>query len=205
MEEGTHPIVFDSAVVGKLTVSRQGPRTVFDAWCRPMEGIVRISVYGGGREGCLGVLAPEGDGLTLRRRFSRAELQGFPQVIERVGRAGEPAYPEGAACPLPQAEAPEPPEIETVSEPEQTAEAAAQPDSDCAADTETAPAAVPEDAAGLNWYASPDGALVCFDGTHNLIALPEGDERIPAGKTAQRRSIEGKDYLVYITIDGRIV
>jgi len=200
MEEGTHPILLDGGVVGKLTVTQQGARTVFDAWCRPLEGIVRISVYGGGREGLLGVLAPEGDGLTLHRRLSRAEMRAFPEEIERVGRAGEADGAEGTSCPLSAAaaaEEPAPPEPVTEPDPASACESPEEPQ-------EEAPERVPEDAAGLNWYASPDGALVCFDGTHSLIALPEGDPRIPAGRRAERRSVEGKDYLVYITKNGKI-
>ena len=202
MEEGIHPILLDGAVAGKLTVSRQGARTVFDAWCAPMEGIVRISVYGGGAEGCLGVLAPEGDGLTLHRRLSPTEMRAFPREIERVGRAGEPVYPEGAACPLTARE----PEAEA-AEPEKQPERIAAPAAETMAEAERTEApeeAVPEDAESLNWYASPDGALVCFDGVHSLIALPEGDARIPEGRNCERRRIEGTEYLVYITKNGRI-
>ena len=57
----------------------------------------------------------------------------------------------------------------------------------------------------LYWYASPDGALVCFDGTENLIALPLGDARIPGGGGGWRKRIEGRDYIVYRTKDGRLL
>ena len=57
----------------------------------------------------------------------------------------------------------------------------------------------------LCWYASPDGALVCFDGVHSLIALPPADERVPQGIPGQPRQIEGRNYLVYVTTNGRIV
>ena len=55
------------------------------------------------------------------------------------------------------------------------------------------------------WYASPDGALVCFDGERNLIALPVGDPRIPEGGGGWTQSIEGRDYVVYRTKDGRLI
>ena len=58
--EGVYPIVIDGEIAGKLTVRAAGGRTVFSAVCRPLEGVVRISVYGGGREGYLGVLARRG-------------------------------------------------------------------------------------------------------------------------------------------------
>ena len=57
----------------------------------------------------------------------------------------------------------------------------------------------------MGWYASPDGALVCFDGERNLIALPAGDVRIPAGGGGWQRTIEGKDYVVFRTKNGRLL
>ena len=170
--EGVYPIWIDGEVAGKLTVRAAGGRTVFSAVCRSLEGVVRISVYGGGREGYLGVLAPEGDALTLEKSFSRAALREFPAEIERVERAGMQTLPL-------------PPERETPPEPE--------------------PEPLPEDTSGLSWYASPDGALVAHDGARELIALPIGDERIPPSVPGRDRTIEGKDYVVYITKDGRIV
>ena len=179
--EGTYPIVIDGELVGKLTVTAQGARTVFDAVCRPLPGVVRISVYGGGAEGALGVLTPDGEQFGLHKILSRTELKNFPQEIESVERSGlkhAAAAEEEPAAPVEQAVG------DAVPEP--------------------APE-VPEDTDGLFWYSSPDGALVCFDGTRSLIALPLGDERIPEGYGGQRRSIEGKEYIVYITKNGRIV
>ena len=49
----------------------------------------------------------------------------------------------------------------------------------------------------LAWYASPDGALVCFNGSKNLVALPEGDKRIPPTQHGEPRCIEGKNYLIF--------
>ena len=63
---------------------------------------------------------------------------------------------------------------------------------------------VPEDTDGLYWYSSPDGALVCFDGAQNLIALPPSDARNP-GRGGVLRRVEGRDYLVYRTKNGRLV
>ena len=83
--EGTYPILIDGALAGSLTVTAAGGRTAFSAVCRQLDGVVRISVYGGGREGYLGVLAPEGGGLALRRTLSRAALRDFPAEIAAVG------------------------------------------------------------------------------------------------------------------------
>lgn len=170
--EGVYTIMIDGVPAGKLTVRAAGGRTEFSAVCRPQEGLVRISVYGGGREGYLGVLAPENGALTLQRSLSRAAMREFPAEIERVERAGLQ-------------EPPRPPEPVPESDAED--------------------AAVPEDAGMLSWYASPDGALVCHDGARDLIALPLGDSRIPEGIPGRNRSIEGRDYLVYVTRDGRLV
>ena len=63
----------------------------------------------------------------------------------------------------------------------------------------------PPDIEDVYWYASPDGALVCFDGEQNLIALPLGDERVPAHVRGWPKTIEGREYVVYRTKDGRIV
>ena len=79
--EGIYPIIIDGELAGKLTVTVQGARTVFDAVCRPLVGIVRISVYGGGREGALGVLAPDGEQFSLHKMISRTELKAFPAEI----------------------------------------------------------------------------------------------------------------------------
>lgn len=176
--EGTYPILIDGALAGSLTVTAAGGRTAFSAVCRQLDGVVRISVYGGGREGYLGVLAPEGGGLALRRTLSRAALRDFPAEIAAVGRSG--AQPEEPAAPEPAA-----------PEPEQVSAGSPAPET-------------PEEAEELHWYSSPDGALVCFDGTHSLIALPAGDERIPADVPGSPREIAGRAYLVYRTRNGRI-
>ena len=172
----TYPIMLDGELAGKLKVEARGARTQFDAECRMRPGLVRLSVYGGGREGYLGVLAPEGEALALHRILSREQMRAFPAEIEFVERAGRSA--EIAAEPEPPAEPARPPE-----EKEE----------------------IPADTGALDWYASPDGALVCFDGEHSLIALPLGDPRIPEGLPGERRSVEGADYLVYPTKDGKIV
>ncbi len=256
----TYPIIIDGALAGKLTVDRQGPRTAFDAECAMRPDLLRISVYGGGREGYLGLLAPEGERLTLHRLFSRSQLRDFPQEIERVERAGlPPEVPDAAAeagepeapaeqrdpeaapaqeasegvqmsktamekdsaelCPEPDAQERRPetmPESD-VQEPCPEPESPPEPDTPKSCpEPESKPEPQPADARAareqasspeeepLDWFASPDGALVCFDGVHSLIALPLGDERIPAGVPGERREIEGREYLVYRTRDGRL-
>ena len=69
-------------------------------------------------------------------------------------------------------------------------------------DPEPPPEADPN---SLSWYSSPDGALVCYDGARTLIALPLGDERIPPDVHGENRTVEGREYLVYRTQNGRII
>lgn len=171
----TYPIMLDGVLAGKLKVDVKGARTVFDAECKMQPGLVRISVYGGGREGYLGVLAPEGEALALHRTLSREQMRAFPAEIESVERAGR--------------------SVESAAD---TETAAAEP----AAETETE---VPAETGALDWYASPDGALVCFDGEHSLIALPLGDPRIPEGVAGERRTVEGGEYLIFPTKEVKII
>ena len=185
----TYPIMIDETLAGKLTVDRQGARTVFDAECRMLPGLIRLSVYGGGKEGYLGVLAPEDGKLRLRKALSRSQMRAFPEEIESAERAGiERAAPPAA-------------EAETVPEPEPELEPELEPEPEAEPEEPAAP-----ELSGLSWYSSPDGALVCFDGVRSLIALPLGDARIPEGiPPGEQRTVEGREYLVYRTRDGRIV
>ena len=176
--DGTYPVVIDGKVAGKLSVHTKGASTCFEAVCCMLDGVVRISVYGGGAEGYLGVLAPEGERMRLCKSFSRAALCGFPKEIESVERSGR-AQTEEETRP-----------DEAAPEPEQPQE---EPDVKVCEEE------------SLLWYSSPDGALVCFDGQHSLIALPVGDERIPEGFGGTRRVIEGREYIVYTTKNGRII
>ncbi|MCD8191586.1 MAG: hypothetical protein LUD55_02145 [Oscillospiraceae bacterium] len=174
----TYPIFINGAEVGALTVTADGRRTVFEADCEMREGIVRLSVYGGGREGRLGVLAPEGARLQLRRTLSPLQMQDFPQRIEYAAPAGE-----------------QPPQAK--AEPQKTdAEAHAVPQAAEAADT-------PEtEAAERRWYSSPEGVLVTADGENGLAAFPvDSSVALPAFR-GERRTIEGKEYEVYITQNG---
>lgn len=83
-----YPILISGQRTGSLSVEQQGLFTVFEAQCAPYEGILRLSVYGGGREGYLGVMQPWSEGLYLRRKLSRKELEGFPAEPEYAAEAG---------------------------------------------------------------------------------------------------------------------
>ncbi|MCD8344266.1 MAG: hypothetical protein LUC19_07785 [Oscillospiraceae bacterium] len=175
----TYPIFINGAEVGTLTVTADGRRTVFEADCEMREGIVRLSVYGGGREGRLGVLAPESGRLRLRRTLSPLQMQGFPQRIEYAAPAGERP---------PQAKAePQEADAEAPAVPQQTTEAMDAPEAETAE---------------RRWYSSPEGGLGTADGENGLAAFPvDGSVALPAFR-GERRTIEGKEYEVYITQNG---
>ena len=210
MEQETYPLVLDGALTGKVAVHCEGGWTCFDVNCAALEGIVRISVYGDGKEGYLGVLAPEGGGMALHRRLSRSDLRGFPAQIAYAGRAGQPCGAEADTEQTTETkappEAPAPPETENetaATEGTERETEPAPPRQEAQAETEKGSEAPSlED---VYWYASPDGALVCFDGTENLIALPVGDPRIPDGPGGWPRNIERQDYIVYRMKDGKLL
>lgn len=107
--EGSWPVMFGGREIGSLRAYARGAMTVFEAEAADPGGVLRLSVYGGGREGYLGVMSPAGEGrVALRRSLSRAVLRGFPERIEY-------AAPSGEAAPAPEPEKPAP---EPVSEPE---------------------------------------------------------------------------------------
>ena len=74
----TYPVLINGEKKGTLTVSHDGLTTRFDAKCEDPGTLVRLSVYGGGKEGYLGVMTPENGVLTLHRRLTRAALAAFP-------------------------------------------------------------------------------------------------------------------------------
>lgn len=167
--EGKYPLLIDGRESGELRVTRRGALTLFEAEAEDGGGILRLSVYGGGREGYLGVMSPSGEGrVALRRQLSRAALRDFPEQIEY-------AAPAGAA---PAVTEPEPgPEPESAPEPE------------------PGPDEGPE--GGLIWYSLPDGTLSAHDGRRLLVALPADDARVPAWAGDVVRSINGRKYVVF--------
>ena len=89
---GNYPIILDGETIGELTVTREGLFWSFDARCEARGEIVRLSVYGDGREGYLGIMEPFGEMLKLNRKFSRAALRDFPTRISHAGQKGELEY-----------------------------------------------------------------------------------------------------------------
>ena len=70
------------------------------------------------------------------------------------------------------------------------------------AQQDAAPA--PDACTELVWYSSPDGVLVSFDGSRTLAAFPAEDIRIPKNAVGIPRVIDGKDYLVFPTDNGKV-
>lgn len=87
---GNYPIIIDGRETGRISVDREGLFWCFEASSEMCDGIIRLSVYGDGKEGYLGVMEPRGNGLRLRRKLSRAGLTAFPNSITHGGRQGEP-------------------------------------------------------------------------------------------------------------------
>lgn len=86
---GSYPIILDGEIAGEVTVTREGLFWSFDAKCEMRAEIVRLSVYGDGLEGYLGIMEPIGDMLSLTKKLSRSALGAFPMKISHAGQKGE--------------------------------------------------------------------------------------------------------------------
>jgi hypothetical protein len=86
---GSYPIILDGETTGELSVSREGLFWCFEARSEGRGELVRLSVYGEGREGYLGIMEPFGEMLRLTKKLSRAALRDFPLKISYAGQAGE--------------------------------------------------------------------------------------------------------------------
>lgn len=86
---GCYPIILDGEDTGQVSVSREGLFWRFEARCKMREELLRLSVYGQGAEGYLGVMEPVDGELWLSKKLSRNGLSGFPPVISYATRAGE--------------------------------------------------------------------------------------------------------------------
>lgn len=86
---GSYPIILDGETTGELTVSREGLFWCFEARSEGRGELVRLSVYGEGQEGYLGIMEPFGEMLRLTKKLSRAALRDFPSRISHAGQAGE--------------------------------------------------------------------------------------------------------------------
>ena len=184
---GSWPLILPCGS-GRVSARREGAYTVFQAECGG-EGLWRISLYGGGRELYLGLLAPDGaGGLALTRRMTRSELSGFaePEYAAEAGQSGA-----GARQPEPLEAAPAPREAAPTEQ-----EAASAPREDAPTERETA-SATREAAAGAPWYSAEDGTLSRFEDGRLLVALPCEGLRLPDWASGVLRRINGREYIVF--------
>ena len=77
------PVYIDGEKCGSISKRTDGLMTVLSARCSARPGrIVRLYVFGGGKSALLGTMRPDGLGMSIVRRFSRAELRKLPENIE---------------------------------------------------------------------------------------------------------------------------
>ena len=190
-----YPLLLGGEKAGTLRIEQQGLYTCMDVRAGAREGLLRIWVQGGGRETYLGVLQPEGEGLSLHRRLSRRELADFPRVIEQASDQQLPPQEEVDITQEPQ----EPAQALALPAPEPGPEApdpAPAPEPEPQASPETEPqAASTVEPPPLIWQERRDGSLIAREGSHTLLALPARLRRAPQG--ADLRRIGGKEYLVF--------
>ena len=167
----TIPILIGGLRRGALEIRADGAYTRFEARCDPLPGLRRLWVFGGGARACLGVLAPEGGALTLRRRLSRAALRSFPEPIEYAALSADAGQEQ--------------------AQKEEKHDSA--PHEKAALHEKAAPheKGAPRGA----WSEQPDGSLVCTEDGVRLLALPCALRRVPPG--VDLREIAGKRCLVF--------
>ena len=174
------PIRLDGAVKGNLTVTREGLNTVFAARCEDPGRLVRLSVYGQGKEGYLGVMTPERGALQLTRRITRAGLSGFPEIIEYAAEAGQ---------------SPLPPPVQPMKKPG-CATIPGASGRRCPKQGEKQPEKQAEEE-GLLWYPTGDGSLYTTWQGRAYRAIPMSPCGLPRQNMVEQRSIQGVEYAVY--------
>lgn len=184
----TYPVLINGEKKGTLAVTREGLTTRFDAKCEDPGTLVRLSVYGGGREGYLGVMTPENGALTLHRKLTRAALAAFPVEIEFAAEAGrKTAAPERRP--------------ETGQAPEKRAETAPAQSAPMAG---TAPR--PRERAGdIVWRDAGDGSLYTVYKNQPYRAIPMAAWGLPTERMVEKRVINGVEYAIFALKDGRIL
>ena len=189
-----YPIMTEGERVGTLKVEREGLMTVFDASAADNGELFRISVYGGGGEGYLGMMWPENGVLRLVKRLSRAAMAEFPAEIEyagpsgRRGDSGTGTAPEKAPKALLGTPVPKTPAETRV------------PKTPAETPIPKTPVETPstEGECETLWFSAPDGTLSTFDGERLLIALPADNAiTIPKGAEGAIRNINGREYIVF--------
>lgn len=163
-----YPLYIKGERRGTLRLTQEGLFTVFELWCERAEDLLRVSVYGEGREGYLGLMEPKGQGAYLRRALSRSAMRGFPAGIEYAAEAGLGSQAETSS--------------KEKEAPTEKKNDEALPDA-CSGDDE------------LIWYARTDGTLCTFDGESSIIAIPSEMRQGASG--AVLRQIGGREYILF--------
>ncbi len=201
----TYPVLINGEKKGTLAVSREGLTTRFDAKCEDPGTLVRLSVYGSGREGYLGVMTPENGVLTLHRTLTRAALAAFPAEIEFAAEAGRKS-----AAPERKPEAGQTPEKRA----ETAASAQAAPGSSAPGQSAPRPNAAPmpnaaarprERAGDIVWRDAGDGSLYTVYKNQPYRAIPMAAWGLPVERMVEKRVINGVEYAIFALKDGRIV
>lgn len=191
-----HPIIIDGNAAGSLTVTEDGLFTVFEATLPGYGELLRLSVYGGGREGYLGVMQPWSGGLYLRRRLSRSELRRMPEVIEYAAPAGLCTLAEGvAAGHMGGTEAEAEAESVHLSDEPRADSAGDEAETETAAEHDAPAAAENSGEDGLLWFSRPDGTLTAFDGRGSIVAIPAELRRDAPGAVIKK--INGRIYMLF--------
>ena len=189
----TYPVLINGEKKGTLAVSREGLTTRFDAKCEDPGTLVRLSVYGSGREGYLGVMTPENGALTLHRKLTRAALAAFPAEIEFAAEAGrKTAAPERK------------PDVGQTPEKRAEAAASAQAAPGSSAPGQSAPR--PRERAGdILWRDAGDGSLYTVYKNQPYRAIPMAAWGLPTERMVEKRVINGVEYAIFALKDGRIL
>lgn len=185
------PIRLDGAVKGTLTVTREGLITRFEGRCEDPGRLVRLSVYGGGKEGYLGVMSPERGALSLTRQISRAGMAAFPAVMEYAAEAGR-ALPEVK----PEGEKPTESVPASVRRPGCTTIPRAN-GRRCPRQPEPK-----REEEGLLWYPTGDGGLYTVWQGRAYQAIPMAPYGLSRQQMVETRVIDGVEYAVY-ELNGR--
>ena len=201
------PIRINGEVTGKLEIMPEGNYTLFLGRCADPGRLLRLSVSGGGREGYIGVMMPEGGTVTVKKRFTRYDLRAFPATIEYAGEAGmaekEPAPPEIA-----------PPSPSREREPDCGAAAETAAARECSAAEEeagetgevgeaaeegggTEADGEPPGGGELLWYEAGDGTLYTRWEGRVYVAVPLAGHGLPIRNMLEQRRIEGTDYAIF--------
>lgn len=202
-----YPVILSGKKCGELTVERQGLFTVFSARCADPGGLVRLSVYGPGGEGYLGVMEPQNGELRLYRRLSRAGAEAFPDSVEYAAEAGKG---RGEATPAePPEQAPEPTVPEPPFPPAEEPDADPPPQDDAAPGPPEPPAvsAAPEPDEGTDvlWYEAGDGSLFTTWRGRDYRAIPMSAWGLPMEHAVEERTIDGVRYAVFALENGQIL